>query len=177
MIGAALRELNLTARSWGIHRGAVYCQHAEQTRSGDHFDAVLLCECQAEGNPYRDIAARNVFGLKDPPPPAPFPPPAPPKPPAKLVLTGVADFSTAKWAFVTRADPGRPPKSYTLSFGETEGGLQLVGIDARAATATVLVDGSDLVTLQLVAATNPPSKAVPPAHLSAMQRSRLSHRQ
>ena len=121
-------------------------------------------------NPYSDIAARNVFGLKDPPAPAPFPAPVAPKPAPDLVLTGLADFSTLKWALVTRTDPGQTPKKHTLKFGETEGGLQLIALNAQNATATLRLDGANTVTLRLVAPTNPPAKATTPAQLSAAGR-------
>ena len=94
---------------------------------------------RSESNPYSNIAARNVFALKPPPGPSPPPSPvAPPRPTPTLVLTGVADFSTAKWAFVTRTDSGQKPRNLTLSFGQTQGGLQLLALNARADTATLL---------------------------------------
>jgi hypothetical protein len=119
-----------------------------------------------EGNPYSDISMRNVFGLKDPPPPPVFPAAPPPRPAPNLVLTGLADFSTVRWAFVTRTDPGQQPKKHTLTFGETEGGLQLLALNAQSATATLRVDGGEMVTLKLVAPTNPPAKVNPPPRIS-----------
>ncbi|HVI71485.1 MAG TPA: hypothetical protein VM656_08375 [Pyrinomonadaceae bacterium] len=123
-----------------------------------------------ERNPYSGIAGRNVFGLKDPPPPVPFPAPPRPRPAPNLVLTGVADFATAKWAFVTRSDAGQPPKNHTLTFGKAEGGLQLIDLNAKSATVTLLVDGRDTVLLHLSAATNQPAKAMQPAQFSAAGR-------
>jgi hypothetical protein len=127
---------------------------------------------RSESNPYSNIAARNVFALKPPPPPVPPPSPAaPPRPAPNLVLTGVADFSTARWAFVTRTDPGQKPKNLTLTLGETEAGVQLVALNARTDTATLFVDGMNTVTLHLAAATNqPPKAAPPPPHFSATAR-------
>lgn len=119
---------------------------------------LVALVAQSKANPYDVIAGRNVFRLKDPPPPVVPPSPAPSRPPPKLVLTGIADFSTMKWAFITRTDAGQAAKSYTLTFGENEGGLQLVGIDARTASATVRVDGSETLTLRLPAGTNHPAK-------------------
>src|SRR5687767_10397841 len=82
--------------------------------------SLLIAFAEPKANPYGSIAGRNVFGLKDPPPPVPFHQPPPPRPVPNLVLTGVADFSTAKWAFITRTDPGRPSRNCTLTLGETE---------------------------------------------------------
>lgn len=117
-------------------------------------------------NPYSTIVARNVFRLKDPPPPTPIPQPMPPRPTPILLLTGVADFTIAKWAFVTRTDPGQPPKSYTLSVGEHEGGLELMNLDAKSGSVTLRVDGTETVNLHFVAVTNQPSKAIHPPQLS-----------
>jgi hypothetical protein len=124
---------------------------------------VILTASCLFGNPYGSIATRNVFHLKEPPPVVPFVPPTLPRPVPSLTLTGVADFSTVKWAFVTRTDPGRPATNYTLSPGETEGGLQLVDLNATAATVTVRVDGIETVTLQLTTPTNRPSISLPTA--------------
>ena len=129
--------------------------------------SVLMAQCEA--NPYGSITERNVFKLKDPPVPAPPPPaPATPRPSPKLVLTGVVDFSSMRWAFITRTDPGQPPKNYTLSFGENEGGLRLVGIDAGTASATLLVDGSETVTLRLADRSSQPAPAAPRTQFSAV---------
>ena len=130
----------------------------------------FLALAQPRANPYGSIAARNVFGLKDPPSPVPFQQPAPPKQVPKLLLTGIADFSTAKWAFVTRTDPGRPPKNYTLTPGESEGGLQVLDINAAAATVVLRVDGIDTVNLELPAPTNQPPSTAPSPQLSGLRR-------
>jgi hypothetical protein len=121
---------------------------------------------EASRNPYSSIAARNVFRLKDPPPPTVLPQPTPPRPTPSLLLTGIADFTIAKWAFVTRTDPGQPPKSYTLSVGEREGGLELIAMDVKNGSVTLRVDGTETVNLHFVAVTNQPSKAIHPPQLS-----------
>src|SRR5439155_23754141 len=110
---------------------------------------VISASAQPTANPYHTIAERNVFRLHAPPPPQPVESPVPPRPVPNLILTGIADFSTVKWVFVTRTDPGQPPKNYTLALGETEGGLQLISVDANSATVTLRVDGTDTVALQL----------------------------
>jgi hypothetical protein len=132
--------------------------------------SVVLTGSSLFGNPYSSIAARNVFHLKEPPPVVPFIQPAPPRVAPKLVLTGIADFSTIKWAFVTRTDPGAQPKNYTLNPGETEGGLQIIDLNVRAGTVVLRVDEIDTVTLQLSAAKSEPPKAVPAGQLSAVRR-------
>lgn len=122
---------------------------------------AFIAAAQPRTNPYSTIASRNVFGLKDPPLPVSLHQPPPPRPVPNLVLTGVADFSTAKWAFITRTDPGRPARNCTLTPGETEDGLQLVDINANKATVILRVDGIDTVTLKLPAVTNRPSGPTP----------------
>jgi hypothetical protein len=85
------------------------------------------------------------------------------------MLTGIADFSTVKWAFVTRTDPGAQPRNYTLSPGENEGGLQIIDLNANTGTVVLRVDETDTVTLQLSAAKSEPPKAVPAGQLSAVR--------
>jgi hypothetical protein len=136
------------------------------------FAAWVVLTVSSLANPYSKIPARNVFRLKEPQPPVNFVPPAQPRPAPKLLLTGVADFSTVKWAFITRIDPGRQPANYTLTPGETEGGLQLLDLNANTATVTLRVDGIETVTLQLVAATNHPPKAAPPVRAPVLSRVR-----
>jgi hypothetical protein len=127
---------------------------------------------QSQPNPYSDIAQRNVFGLKPPPVfHAPTPEP-PPRPTPNLLLTGVVDFSTSKWALITRTDPGRPPSNYTLTPGEIEGGLQLLDINATRATVTVRVDGMDTIVLHLSSTNQAPKSPVPP-QISALGRTPL----
>lgn len=104
--------------------------------------------------------------------PPPFIPPQPPKVLPNLVLTGIADFSTAKWVFVSRSDSNRPPKNYTLTSHQTQGGLQLIDVNAKLATATVVVDGTETVTLRLPAPTNSPAKPSPPPPFSGARLTR-----
>jgi hypothetical protein len=123
----------------------------------------------SDGHPYSAIVVRNVFGLKEPRPPEVIKPTAPPRPVPTLVLTGVADFSTTKWAFITRTDPGARPRYYTLTLGETEGGLQLLDIDAKSATVKLRVDGLETVALDLASPTNQVVKPPLPAQLSGVR--------
>ena len=117
-------------------------------------------------NPYSDITARNIFRLKPPPPAVILPQPVPPRPMPAILLTGVADFKIARWAFVTRTDPGQPPKKYTLSVGEREGGLELLGLDANSGTAFLRVDGATTTNLHFAPPATQPSKPAPPPQLS-----------
>jgi len=112
------------------------------------FGAVSIL-AHGESNTYEDIPRRNVFGLKPPIINKPVPPELSLRPVPTLTLTGVVDFSIAKWALITRTDPGRPSSAYTLTPGEIEGGLQILDLDARKATVTVRVDGTDTVVLHL----------------------------
>ena len=130
------------------------------------FSFASLPEVTA--HPYRVIAERNIFGLKDPPP-RPVSQPPPPRPAPKLVLTGVVDFRSEKWAFVTRTDAGAPPKNYTLTLGETEGGLQVVEINAESEIVRLRVDGAEPVALHLADATNHITKPAIPARLTGVR--------
>ena len=119
-------------------------------------------------NPYAAIADRNVFGLKPPVVYKPVEPEPLLRPVPNLLLSGVVDFSTLKWALITRTDPGRPPNFYTLAPGETEGGLQLLDINAAKATVTVRVDDFETVVLHLSSPTNQPVKS-PSPQISAIR--------
>jgi hypothetical protein len=96
-------------------------------------------------NPYVDIVQRNVFGLREPV--VPVPPAAAPVPQdtSELVLTGIVDFRTAKWALLTRTERGKPPLRYTLTVGQKEENLEVLAIDAVSATVQVRYDGKDIV--------------------------------
>lgn len=152
-----LYECILMPRSAPFHIAGVYCC----MRCALAGLVILTASCLF-GNPYGSIATRNVFHLKEPPPQVQPVQPVTPRLAPNLVLTGVADFSTVKWAFITRTDPGRPAANYTLSPGETEGGLQLLDLNATAATVTVRVDGLETVTLRLTTPTNRPPPTLSP---------------
>lgn len=99
-------------------------------------------------NPYRHVVDRNIFDLREP---VPVPQPVPlPKleDSEELMLTGVVDFRLGRWALITCTQHGKPPRSYTLSVGEREDNLQLLDIDAKAATVRVR-HGSGEVQLSL----------------------------
>lgn len=126
---------------------------------------------QPSSNPYLVIAYRNVFGLKAPEVPERKVADPPPRVMPVLVLNGVVDFSSAKWALISRTDPGRPAKNYTLEPGEVEEGVQLISLDADKATATVRVDGIDTLVLRLGSNSN--SKPFSPPQLSGVRKPSL----
>ena len=97
-------------------------------------------------NPYADIVQRNVFGLREPAPPAAAPVPAPvAQESSELLLTGIVDFRTAKWALLTRTERGKPSVRHTLSVGQKEDNLEVLDIDAETATVRVRHGSAELV--------------------------------
>lgn len=94
-------------------------------------------------NRYAHIVARNVFGLR-PPPPAP-PPPAPPLP--KLTLTGittlVASQALLKIQFPAHPGAAARQEECILKVGESCGPVRLLEINASA--GSVKVDNSGTV--------------------------------
>jgi hypothetical protein len=99
----------------------------------------------ADANPYKTISQRNVFGLKAPVPPPPESPVAPPRPLPEITLTGIADFSLKKWALLVSAEPGKPPKRYTLREGQQDDGLEVRSIDVNAGTVSIRYEGTELL--------------------------------
>ena len=101
----------------------------------------------ADSNPYQAIVARNVFGLKDPPPPAPVVEPAKPVP--KLTLTGITTLGKTR-ALMTapaQAKPGELPKglqSYILGEGERDGAVEVVSIDPAQGIVTLKLAGESV---------------------------------
>ena len=107
---------------------------------------VCLSALAMPDNPYATIVERNIFALREPPPPAPPPPAAPVAPDtSELVLTGIADFRTAKWALLTRTERGKQPQRYTLSVGEKQDTLEVLEIDADSATVRVRHGSAEVV--------------------------------
>jgi hypothetical protein len=86
-------------------------------------------------NQYDRISARNVFGLKDPPPVVV--PPLPEQPRPKIILTGITTMLSNKLAFIRvqfPAKPGEPAKeqSMMLAEGQREAGIEVLQIDEKA---------------------------------------------
>lgn len=95
----------------------------------------------ASANPYNSIAPRNVFSLVPPrddvsKPGDVF------KPPLEYKLTGIAGFGSAKWALLSKADPGKAPVNLTLREGQREGPLELVYVDEIANLVRIRNDGT-----------------------------------
>lgn len=106
---------------------------------------LIVSTRTAVANPYTTIVQRNVFALREPvPPPAPMP--LPPQDTPELVLTGIADFRTVKWARLTRAEPGKPPRHYTLAARQRADNLEVLDINADTDTVRVR-DGSAEIVL------------------------------
>ncbi len=108
-------------------------------RAGDvsHFNIA--------DNPYHVIVERNVFDLKDPPPPPSKEPTN--APPPNVELTGIMSILGVKQALFMVQDvaaPGKPPKpaeSYILTAGQREGPLEVLAIDEKNKKVEIKNDG------------------------------------
>lgn len=97
-------------------------------------------------NPYQAIVVRNVFRLKDPPPP---PDPEAVKPPApKITLTGISTILGKKLAFMKTppapVKPGEASKGdqyFTIAEGVTDGPLEVLEINERDGLVKIKYDG------------------------------------
>lgn len=102
----------------------------------------------SEGHPYRQIALRNAFGIKPPPPPPP-PTPPPTNPPVSLpiFLTGFSLIKGVKKAYLVVNRPGaKTPDYLTASEGDDFDGLKVLAIDPRKETVRV-INGTTEATL------------------------------
>jgi hypothetical protein len=102
--------------------------------------ATAVLAIESEGTPYKDIAGRNVFGLK-PIPPAPGPEANLPPPP-KITLTGIFTILGNKRAMMKVAPPARPgvkpeEQSYVLAVGQRDGDIEVLDIDEKAGIVKV----------------------------------------
>jgi hypothetical protein len=132
------------------------------TRNLSAAATVCLVLCFAisslsEINPYAEtIVTRNVFGLKDPPPPAP---PADTTPPApKITLVGIANvFGVKKAVLKPQPAPGTPAKApvagqppagqeapLVLTEGAMQDGITVVSIDEANGIVKVDNNGQSL---------------------------------
>jgi hypothetical protein len=92
----------------------------------------------AENNPYADVVHRNIFGLREPVlPPSVLPETPATKDKGDLILTGIVDFRKAQWALLTLTERGIPPRRYTLTLGQKEDDVEVLAVDAVAATVRV----------------------------------------
>ena len=126
-------------------------------------DAVL------PGNPYAVVVARNIFGLN--PVIIDTNPPAPPEPPVKIVPNGIMSIlGQLQVLFKVAAKPGGKDASYMLTEGQRQDDIEVVKINAKAATVTFnnhgIVQDLPLVVTQpgstpVVAPTFAPPSAAP----------------
>lgn len=102
---------------------------------------------QAAPKPYQAIIARNVFGLKDPPPPPAAPDPQAQVTPSALKLSILTTMFGKRASFVLQ-EPGKPPvNSDLLREGEKDGSitnLQVLQIDERAGSVKVVYGNKEL---------------------------------
>ena len=126
---------------------------------------VVACLCLGAGvygsvtdspdNPYGAITARNVFGLKDPPPPPAVPTNAPPAAPPNIKITGVSRLMNVKRAHFIVVDnatpiPGKqtpPPETNYVSLpeGAEKDNLRVVTIDEKGGSAKVMISGIERI--------------------------------
>ena len=107
------------------------------------FGLCLKAGAVPADNPYKGIVERNLFGLKDPPPP-PDPAEVNKPQPSKIILTGITDILGRKQALMkipaAPAKPGETPKgeqSFILTVGQREGDIEVLEIDPVAGMVKV----------------------------------------
>ena len=87
------------------------------------------------GNPFRLIAARNAFGIKDPPlPPEPVvdTPPPPPPVPSNVTLTGFSLWQGRKKVYLQISAPGsKAPSYHDMEEGDVQDDIEILGIDEK----------------------------------------------
>jgi hypothetical protein len=99
------------------------------------------------GNPFRLIATRNAFGIKDPPPP-PTPvvdtPPPPPPTPSNVTLTGFSLWQGRKKVYLQISAPGSKAPSYRdMEEGDVQDDIEILGIDEKNETARIRNAGQE----------------------------------
>lgn len=88
------------------------------------------------------IEARNVFGLKEPPP---LPPPLPlPAPATTVKITGITTIVLPKRAILQVQVQGQKSESIVLCEGESFGAVQVHGIDVDNGEVTIFNDGQPM---------------------------------
>jgi hypothetical protein len=133
--------------------------------------AVLMAGGAAWGitettNPFQKIVDRNVFGLKDPPPPPSTEPPKAPMP--KITFTGIITFGGKKRALLKTPPPlpkpGEQPKGeqyYTVELGGQDREMEVLAIDEKAGTVKVKYAGSEPIDLSFADNGAKPISAAP----------------
>jgi hypothetical protein len=119
----------------------------------------------AKVNPYEDIAKRNPFALKDPPPPpdpsenVPKPPPAPL---ATVDLTGILNILGPPQALLEIVPgPGKPMLKPVLREGERVESVEVVSINIQKNEVTIK-NGGTITNLTFKVAKSIPAAAPPP---------------
>ena len=107
--------------------------------------AIAITEGSAD-HPYKQIAVRNLFALKDPPP---LLVPLPIKPQPKIVLAGIIGGFGPTRALMRGTPPAKPgeqprEQSYTLAVGERDGDVEVVEINEKLRTVKVKVAGMEV---------------------------------
>jgi len=133
------------------------------------FLPVLCVSASAQvqttaGNPYRLITARNVFGLRSPPPPAAKQTPiaAP-----QIVLTGLSTITGRKLALLKLDFPAKPAQKQKeelciLKEGEADGPVRVLQIDMKAQSVKVDNCGTiDLLTFDKNGPKSSPTTVTP----------------
>jgi len=138
--------------------------------SGLALSVTVGAASEGTDSPYQDIITRNVFALKPPPPP-----PAPEEtkaPPSKLLLTGIWTVNGKLALLKTAAEPAKaghpaePERFYNLHIGERDGDVEVVSIDEKAGSVTVMNAGQqEILTFEKngVKLASTPAPAVPGA--------------
>lgn len=95
--------------------------------------------------PYHGILARNVFNLKDPPPPRPIPKPVVVVPKIRLTLitTILGDKLAGLTWTVPPTRPGEKPRveSHLLRVGQAEAGAEMLEIDEVKGSVKISYQG------------------------------------
>ncbi len=123
--------------------------------------AIAADTTDSSSNPYQGVVVRNVFGLRDPPPP---PDPDSIKPPVPtFYLTGITTiFGNKRALFRTAPAPAKTGKpvgkeeSFMLTEGQRQGEVEVMHIDEVAGTVQVTYAG----TVLTIDFTNNAAKAV-----------------
>lgn len=99
------------------------------------------------GNPFRLIAARNAFGIKDPPlPPEPVveTPPPPPPTPSNVTLTGFSLWQGRKKVYLQISAPGsKAPSYHDMEEGDVQDDIEILTIDEKNETAKIRNAGQE----------------------------------
>ncbi|MFN0068147.1 MAG: hypothetical protein ACKVYV_10975 [Limisphaerales bacterium] len=115
--------------------------------------AVLAQDNPPGENPYKGIARRNAFGLREPapPPPPPTNPPAPPPDKVDVKLAGVSQIGALRYAHLMLPDKDRPGQFLypTLTDNPAHGNtrnsaVEVVEIDAVRETVRIRNAGFEM---------------------------------